>query len=713
MNSVSRRPLPSRIERLSELAFDLWWSWNTVAREVFRRLDYPLWRLTSHNPVKMLDLVSDERLEEAAKDRAFLGIYDSAIEKLVGVRSGKGTWWPQRCPGLADISIAYFSAEFAVHQSVPLYAGGLGVLAGDYCKEASDLGVPLIAVGFRYSSGYFQQTISTEGWQVEAYNRFAIGETPLERARTPAGQPCTVVVQVAGEGIHVWVWLVRMGRVQLYLLDTDVEENPRWGRDLSATLYVGEREARLRQEIILGIGGVRALQVLGHNPAVWHLNEGHAAFVVIERIRQLVESGQSLEAALQTIRSTTIFTTHTPVPAGHDTFFIDKVKSQLSSYWGTPKEWHEALLELGLHDDGNGNRFNMTALALRGSGAANAVSQAHREVTRHMFAPILPVTNGNLQAITNGVHIPTWIAPAIDTLLERYLGADWKERHDDPDLWEQVFAIPDEELWQVRQSLKAYLLAFIREHARQRWTERQASAAQLAFGGTLLDPSALTIGFGRRFTEYKRPELIFQDEARLARLLNAPGRPLQLIFAGKAHPDDGDGKRSLQRIYRRAGDPRFAGRIAFVDDYDLHVAHFFVQGCDVWLNNPRKPLEACGTSGMKASINGVLHMSVADGWWAEGYTGINGWLIDPRERSGDWAEAESLYRVLEEQAVPAFYERDGSGIPQRWMAMVKQTMRTVAPQFSARRMVKQYVEQMYLPKVGGVRAASAVTQEGN
>jgi len=713
MTFGNRRPLPDRIERLNELSRDLWWTWNTGAREVFRRLDYPLWRRTDHNPVKMLGLMSDERLAEAAGDPAFLDLYDSAIEKLVGARSGRGTWWAQSYPGLTGITIAYFSAEFAVHQSVPLYAGGLGVLAGDHCKEASDLGVPLVGVGFRYASGYFRQTISSEGLQVESYDRFSIGETSLERALSATGQPCSVPVPLAGKVVHVAVWLLKMGRTRLYLLDTDVNENPPWARDLSVTLYDGERETRLRQEMILGIGGVRALRALGCSPTIWHLNEGHAAFVVVERVRELLESGESLETALRTVRATTIFTTHTPVPAGHDTFSMDAVEAQLSGFWGRLDIPRDLLLDLAVHDDGNGARFNLTALALRGSGSANAVSRVHHEVTRRIFNPILPGAGQTLRFITNGVHVPTWIAPAMDALFERYLGADWKTRHDDPNLWEQVFDIPDGELWQVRQSLRSFLVEFVREHARLRWIVGRTSDGQLAADGTLLDPSALTIGFGRRFTEYKRPELIFQDEDRLAQLLNHSRQAVQIVFAGKAHPDDRQGKESIQRIYQRARDSRFAGRIAFVHDYDMHVAHFLVHGCDVWLNNPRQPLEACGTSGMKASLNGVLHLSIADGWWSEAYSGSNGWRIGPAEDSGDDADAESLYRLLEEQVVPAFYERDRHGVPSRWIAMVKHAIKTVAPQFSARRMVKQYVDEMYVPQAAAVRVVAAASQETN
>jgi starch phosphorylase len=493
----------------------------------------------------------------------------------------------------------------------------------------------------------------------------------------------------------------------LYLLDTDIENNEAWARDLSARLYVDELESRLQQEIVLGLGGVRALHMLGHHPAVWHLNEGHASFVILERIRELLEAGKSLDEATETVRASTVFTTHTPVPAGHDSFPMDSIENQLVDFHQLDGPVRETLFSLAGHDNGSGHRFNMTVLALRGSASCNAVSQAHRNVTRSMFASILDSRDDAVLGITNGVHISTWIAPGIDGLFQRYLGANWREHQDNPSMWDNVFAIPDAELWQVRQSLRAYLLALIREHARNRWIAQKAGTSQLAASGTLLDANALTIGFSRRFTDYKRPDLIFHDEARLARLLSARRHPVQLIFAGKAHPADEAGKRSLQRIYSRAADIRFAGRIAFVDEYNLHMAHFLVQGCDVWLNNPRKPLEACGTSGMKASINGVPHLSVADGWWAEGYTGANGWLIESDESGEEAAEAEAIYRLLEEQIVPAFYERDSHGVPSRWMSIVKQAIRTVAPRFCARRMMKQYVQEMYVPRAPGARIALA------
>ena len=697
MDSGVRVVLPDRIRRLSDLAYDLRWSWSPQAREVFRSLDYRLWHLTAHNPVQMLRTISPERLNRAAEDASFLSLYDAAMDGLDRALSTAETWWSRQFPELSDCSIAYFSAEFALHQSLPIYAGGLGVLAGDHCKEASDLGLPLVGVGFMYPMGYFHQRISPDGWQIEQYKRLNYDDVAVERVVEPGGRPCQIGVPLGHGSVQVAVWQARLGRVKLLLLDTDVPENASWDRELSSRLYVSEREARLRQEIILGIGGVRALRTLGYNPTVWHLNEGHTAFVVLERIRESVAEGESFLDALRQVRSTTVFTTHTPVPAGHDAFPFQMVDSQLARFWEAAGERRNTFLALGSHD-GEQSFFNMTAVALRGSSAINSVSRRHREVTSQMWAsfwPDLPEAKRPIRALTNGVHVPTWIAPAVAELFERWLGPDWLEHHDEPGYWERVALIPDEELWAVRQLLRRHLLEFARERSRQAWRSEQANCAQVLAAGTLLDPSALTIGYARRFTEYKRPELIFRDPERLARILNAPRRPVQILFAGKAHPADETGKRPLQRIYRDAMDPKFGGRVAFVEDYDLHVAHLFVQGCDLWLNNPREPMEACGTSGMKASINGVPHLSVPDGWWPEAYSGANGWLIDAG--TGDAAEAEALYRLLEEQIVPAFYERDGRGLPRRWLKTVKEAVRTVAPHFSARRMVKQHAEEAYAP----------------
>ncbi|HEY3939160.1 MAG TPA: alpha-glucan family phosphorylase [Bryobacteraceae bacterium] len=681
--------VPPRIGRLNELVYDLWWSWHPQPREVFRRLDYTLWRLTAHNPVLMLRMIAPERLEEAARDSDFLEIYDAALHYLDRAREAKNTWWSQSFPDLAGASICYFSAEFALHQSLPIYAGGLGVLAGDVCKEAGDLGVPFTGVGFMYPQGYFHQRVSSDGWQTEIYERLNWMNAPIQHALKPDGQPCIVTVQLGEREVSVRVWCILLGRARLFLLDTDVEQNAPWDRELSARLYGGDLETRLKQEMILGIGGVRALNALGFEPTLWHLNEGHAAFVTLERMRVLLEQGKHFPNALRQVRDTTIFTTHTPVPAGHDAFPFHLVAKHFAS---CPQDF----LELGTYNNGSGPLFNMTALAIRTAGAVNAVSRLHRDVTASMWAPIWanePV-HDPVKAVTNGVHLATWIAPALSDIFDRYLDPGWRGHSDDPSLWNAVLSIPDEELWAARQELRAYLIAFVRERARTSWLEQNVSPAQVVAAGTLLDPAALTIGFARRFTAYKRPELIFTDPERLAEILNSSRYPVQIVFAGKAHPADDVGKHHLQRVYKRAMDPSFAGRIAFVDDYDLHVAHFLVQGCDVWLNTPRKPLEASGTSGMKASMNGVIHLSVGDGWWHEGFTGTNGWQIDGE---GDAPDAEALYRLLEEQVVPDFYERDANGVPKRWLKIVKEAIRTVAPNFGSRRMVKQYVEELYAP----------------
>jgi glycogen phosphorylase len=697
--------LPERISGLRSLALNLWWTWHQEAREVFRRLDYPLWRLTSHNPVRMLHSVPQQRLTEVARDPAFLALYDAAIARFGRALTGQDSWWAGSFPQLSDRPIAYFSAEFALHQSLPIYAGGLGVLAGDHCKEASDLGIPLVGVGFMYPQGYFHQTMSAEGWQEELYEHLDWDYTPVEQAVTTDNQPCIQAVPLGNRVVYVSVWRVRLGRVTIYLLDTGIEDNAPEDRELSARLYGGDQEVRLQQEIILGLGGVRVLRTLGYDPVVCHLNEGHTAFVTLERIREMLERGCSFEAALEAVRHSTVFTTHTPVAAGHDAFPMDLVGSYLTGCGGYLASAGEAFLQLGRYDSGRGPLFNMTALAIRSAGATNAVSQVHGYVTRDMWAPLWPSiadAKPPVHAVTNGIHVPTWIALDMVRLFERHLPKDWRAQHADPEFWDAIVSLPDEELWAVREALRSYLIAFIRERTRELWTAQQVTAARVVAAGTLLDPAALTIGFARRFTDYKRPELIFSNPERLARILTALRRPVQIVFAGKAHPADHPGKQHLQRIYHRAIDPVFGGRIAFVEDYDLHVAHFLVQGCDVWLNTPRKPFEASGTSGMKASINGALHLSTGDGWWVEGYTGSNGWLIDGGAASDDpavvdAADADALYRLLEDEVVPTFYDRDANRIPRRWLQMVKEAIRTTMPRFSARRMVKQYAEQMYGP----------------
>ncbi|HUQ88186.1 MAG TPA: alpha-glucan family phosphorylase [Vicinamibacterales bacterium] len=700
-------PPPPRLHRLQELALDLWWSWDDRARSVFRQLDYSLWRATAHNPVQMLQRISPDRLTDAAADPIFLKAYDEAIFGLDQARTVAHPWWRDKQSMLGNGCIAYFSAEFALHQSLPIYAGGLGVLAGDHCKEAADLGLPFVGIGFMYPQGYFRQRMTNDGWQEERYEKISWTDAPIEAAITPDGRPCITAVPLGDRTVLAAVWRVRLGRVRLFLLDTDLAENAPWDRELSARLYGGDRETRIQQEIILGIGGVRALRALGITPTVWHLNEGHAAFVALQRIREIIEQGRSFDDALEEVKRSTVFTTHTPVPAGHDAFPFQLVEKHLAGTWGDIGQHRQSFLSLGEYDNGGGSQFNMTALALRTSAYVNGVSALHGEVTRSMWRPMWPDTPADqipVRSITNGVHVPTWMGGPVFALLDHHFGPGWLDHVDEPELWDRLNDIPDAELWHMRQALRNDLFSFVRERMRSRFLQEHVGQSRIVSAGAMLDPEALTLGYARRFTAYKRPEMIFHDPDRLARILNAIDRPVQIVFAGKAHPADEPAKHNLQRVFKHALDPKFGGRLAFIDDYDMHVAHYLVQGCDVWLNNPRKPLEASGTSGMKASLNGVPHLSIGDGWWAEGFNGRNGWLIDGHSNPDDHAatdaaDANSLYELLENEVVPAFYDRDrgGRGLPRRWIAIVREAMRSNVPRFSTRRMVKQYVTEMYGP----------------
>ncbi len=674
-------PFPSRIHRIGELATDVWWSWQPTARQLFRQLDMESWRTTAHNPVRMLHSVGSDVLLRAAEDPEFVRRYDAAIAGLDQARRPGSSWWKSEGPDLGGKVIAYFSAEFALHQSLPIYAGGLGVLAGDHCKEASDLGVPLVGIGFMYPQGYFHQRVTGDGWQQEHYERINWADAPIETAITPDGKPCITAVPLGDRTVLAAVWRVRVGHVRLYLLDTDLPENAPWDRELSARLYGGDRETRIQQEVILGIGGVRVLRAMGIEPAVWHLNEGHAAFVVLQRIREFIEQGLSFDDALDTVRKSTVFTTHTPVPAGHDAFPYNLVEKHLAGCWGDLGAHRPRFLALGEHDGGHGSMFNMTALAMRAAGGINAVSELHGHVTRDMWQGMWPdraAKDVPVQAITNGVHVPTWVASNVRSLLTAHLGEDWIRRVDDPETWQRFDAIPDAELWRVRLTLRDALFAWIRERARQRWTVETRGAAA---GGDARRDARPTRPDHRLRAPFRRrtsgPSSSSTTSSAWRGILNAPGRPVQIVFAGKAHPADEPAKHHLQRVFRHALDPVFGGRVAFIDDYDLHVAHLLVQGCDVWLNNPRKPLEASGTSGMKAALNGVPHLSIGDGWWAEGYTGDNGWLIDGGADANDHdaaddADAEALYTLLERDVVPAFYERDAAGVPPAWMRVVRE-----------------------------------------
>ncbi|WP_447979872.1 alpha-glucan family phosphorylase [Candidatus Nitrospira bockiana] len=704
---TDRQPvsLPGGLNRLSELAHNLWWSWKPEARQLFETIDPTLWRLSHHNPVKLLQELKPDRLTALSEDPVFIRQYSAVLKAFDQYMSREGTWFSQQYPDQRDLTIAYFSAEFGLHNSVPIYSGGLGILAGDHCKEASDLGIPIVGLGFMYPQGYFHQRISPEGWQEAHYEPFNRLESPITPALSPSGVPCQVVVEMGSRPVTVLVWQIRCGRVTLYLMDTDVPDNAPRDRELSARLYGGDQEVRLCQEILLGIGGVRVLRAVGLQPSVWHANEGHSAFLTLELYREFVRAGYAHQEAIEQVRRRTIFTTHTPVPAGHDVFPFDLMERYFQGYWEQVGLSRDQFFEFGQHPDYPGAGFNMTALAIRMSAHVNGVSREHGRVTRKMWQHLWPNHAEDqvpIRSITNGVHISTWLAPEMNHLYSKYLGPDWTRYQDDPALWHRVMEIPDAELWAVRQAMKRKLMGFIRERARAGWMHQRLQPLQVLASGTLLDPEALTLGFARRFATYKRAPLIFHSLNRLQALLHDRWRPVQIIFAGKAHPADEPGRYFIHQVYTYCKDHGLGGHIAFLEDYDMHMAKFLVQGVDVWLNTPRPPMEASGTSGQKAALNGVPNLSVLDGWWQEGYDGANGWPIPASSHLADWQaqdehDAECLYRILEHDVVPLYYMRDRDGIPRGWIQIVKDAIRTIAPRFCTRRMVKEYMELLYAP----------------
>jgi len=697
--------IPERIGRAEELAYNLWWSWHPEARELFRDLNYVLWRIAGHNPVKQLRETSPERLQQLASDSQFLALYDAVMASFDTEVSAEKTWFETKYPGMLRGPLAYFSMEFAIHTSLPIYAGGLGILAGDMCKEASDLGMPLVAVGFMYPQGYFHQHITGAGTQEERYHQLDFDEAPIRPVLSADGRRILVSVPLGIGAVSVGVWRVKVGRVDVYLLDTNVSENTPLQRQLSARLYVADPETRLQQELVLGMGGVRVLRALGIQPAIWHANEGHTAFMPLERVREEMEAGLSFQEAVRKVRSVTIFTTHTPVPAGQDVFPAELVEKHLSEYCSSLDISRKECLRLGGVEGSDGRLFSMGALGLRMADQRYGVSRIHGAVARKMWHVLWPEVDEDsvpITHVTNGVHMPTWVASEMRELYEKYLGADWLERHDDPSTWNKVLDIPDGELWNVRRILKHELINGVDELAQKAWATNDVEPHHLVGIGALLHPEVLTIGFVRRFAEYKRPTLIFRDLERLKPLVRDPFRPVQFVFAGKSHPADFASKELVSRVFNLSLDRDFMGRIAFLEDYDMHMAHYLAQGVDVWLNAPRRLNEACGTSGMKAVLNGVLHLSVRDGWWEEGYNGANGWAIGDMVKPAtneeeDGADAESIYRILERDIVPLFYMRDKQGVPHGWMRMVKESIRTLSPRFSTRRMMKEYIECSLAP----------------
>jgi len=709
--------LPSKLERVRELAHNVWWSWNHEAIGLFRRLDRDLWETTGHNPVLMLGSIRQERLEQMAEDDGFLAHTDRVCRLFDRYLASESTWYSKAfgetaqtvASGGAEHRIAYFSAEFGLTESLGIYAGGLGILAGDHLKSASDLGLPLVAVGLLYQQGYFRQYLNPDGWQQELYPDNDFYNLPLTLERQLSGAPLLVEIQYPGRVVKAKVWRAQVGRVPLYLLDTNIEDNRPEDRDITDQLYGGDDEMRIRQEIVLGIGGIRALEALGLRPTVCHMNEGHSAFLALERIRLLMEEHNlTFAEAREAATAGHVFTTHTPVPAGIDWFRPDLVDRYFSHYYPSLGLSRDQFLGLGRTDPSDANGyFCMAILAMRLANRTNGVSQLHGRVSREMWRevwPQLPSSEIPIIGITNGIHPRSWISHDMADLYDRYLGPRWIERPAELSDGQRVMRIPDEELWRTHERRRERLVAFARKRLRTQLEQRGSRPSEIRLAEEVLDPEALTIGFARRFATYKRATLLFRDIERLARIAGDRDRPVQIIFAGKAHPKDNPGKELIRQIIHHARRLEFRNRIVFIEDYDMTVARYLLQGVDVWLNTPRRPHEASGTSGMKATANGALNLSVLDGWWAEAYTPETGWAIglgeeyaDDQVDYQDEVEANALYDLLEKEIVPLFYDRSRDGLPRGWTAKMKAAMRDHAGLFNTNRMVRDYTELCYEP----------------
>ena len=726
--------IPEPLSRLPELAYNLWWTWDYDARALFVRLDRRAWEQSGHNPVRMLTLLERRLLEAAAADEGFLAHYREVCQRFDEYLRARRGWFGHTYPDLEHLEgsaplAAYFCAEFGLTEAIPMYSGGLGNLAGDHLKSASDLGVPVVAVGLMYHQGYFRQHLNADGWQQESYPDHDIYTMPMRLVRRPDGLPVTVTVALPGRNVVLQVWRVDVGTARLFLLDANLPANAPEDRVLTDRLYGGDQDMRIRQEILLGIGGVRALTAMGIEPRVFHVNEGHSAFLALERIRQLMDRHDlTFDEAREACAASQVFTTHTPVPAGHDYFPPDLMQRYFGDYYPAMKLTREAFLALGRQDPGNEQEpFCMTVLALRTSAYINGVSRLHGAVARRMWQgvwPGVPEQEVPIHSVTNGVHLTFWISEDLAQLYDRYLGPRWRTEPDDAAVWDQVEEIPDEELWRTHERRRERLVAMARRRLRAQLESRGAPAAELAEADHVLEPGTLTIGFARRFATYKRATLLLQDLTRLTRLLTDSRRPVQIIVAGKAHPRDDAGKEMIRRIVEAARRPELRRRLVFLEDYDIALARYLVQGCDLWLNTPRRPEEASGTSGMKAAANGVLNLSVLDGWWNEAYCPAIGWAIGPGGETPegtalppgaydpavrDRLDAHALYELLEQQVVPLFYERGPDGLPREWVRRMKASIRAVAPHYSAHRMVREYTERFYVP---AARRVARLAEQG-
>lgn len=707
-NRITVNPqLPKRIGRINEIANNLWWSWNTDFLRLFKVIDIDLWERCNKNPVKFLKAVAQDKLEAASKDVQFLKEYDKVVADFDGYMNSKNTWFSAKYPDNKTDLIAYFSAEYGLDQTIAIYSGGLGILSGDHLKSASDLGIPLVAVGLLYKNGYFNQRIDKYGMQQAEYRDLDLYDLPINPVKDVDGNDLMIYIKFPRRRIYLKVWEINVGRIKLYLMDSDIDLNNDEDRDTTARLYGGDQEMRIRQEIILGMGGVNLLRRLGLNPTIYHMNEGHSAFLNLEVIKNIIKEKQvSFEVARDIASSKTVFTTHTPVPAGNDIFPIGLVEKYFKDFWPRLGLSREEFLKLGMKpQEGLDSGFNMGIFALKIAGKKNGVSKLHGEVSRELFSDVWPhiaPSESPITYVTNGVHTCTWLAPKLKDLYNKYLIPYWQDNIHEDYVWEKIKTIPDDKLWKVHMDRKAKLIALVKENVTRRLRREGVSYDEIAEATSKLNPEALTIGFARRFATYKRATLIFKDLERITQILNDENKPVQLIFAGKAHPADREGADLIKYIHEISMKPQFKGKIFILENYNIEISRYMVSGVDIWLNNPRRPMEASGTSGQKASVNGVVNFSVLDGWWAEGYNQKNGWSIGTNKEYSsyeeqDRADSESIYYTLENKIIPTYYNKDKDGISKGWMELMKNSIMSTGGKYSTARMLVDYTNQLYMP----------------
>ncbi len=699
--------LPKRVERLSEIANNLWWSWNTEFLRLFEEIDKDLWENTGKNPVKFLKLIDQEKIESLSNDQEFLNKYNKIVENFDNYMNSKDTWFNKNYPKNKNDLIAYFSAEYGLDEILPIYSGGLGILSGDHLKSASDLGLPFVAVGLLYKNGYFHQRINAQGEQCSEYHNIDLYNLPITSVKDQMDEDIIIDIELGDRTLYLKIWQINVGRIKLFLMDSDIEKNDEDLRNITLRLYGGDKEMRIRQEIVLGMAGVRVLKTLGYNPTLYHMNEGHSSFLTLELIKNIMQEKQvSFDMAKEIATVQTVFTTHTPVPAGNDIFDISLVDQYFNKFWPKLGIDRETFLKLGMKDcDNLEPGFNMGILALRIAGKKNGVSKLHGEVSRELFSEVwsnIAEDESPITYVTNGIHTCSWLAPNIKELYNKYLPAYWQDKIHLDTTWEKIDNIPNEDLWNEHVERKEKLIRLIKSNITERYLKSGVGYDEIADIVNNLNPKALTIGFARRFATYKRATLLFKDISRLTQILNDSNRPVQIVFAGKAHPQDKEGQDLIKYINEISLMPQFKGKIFILENYNIGIARYLVSGVDVWLNNPRRPMEASGTSGEKASVNGVVNFSVLDGWWAEGYDGTNGWTIGTNAsynsyEEQDKADSNSLYHVLESKIIPAYYNQDKDGVSKEWVTYMKNSIKTTGGKYSTSRMVVDYVNDLYMP----------------